>query len=225
MYALGCFSRAWLFLTLQTVAHQAPLSMGFSRWEYWSGLPHPTSGDIPDTGIKPISPAAPALQMDSLLLSHWESPRLHFVNLLWNRKKIMPQGADQKSFALPSLVAQMIKNLPVIQEIPGLGRYPGEGNSNPLQYSCLENPMNRGVWEAIVHGVTKIQTWLNTTVLNQQSNFNYTHPVCILNSYTKISLCYKLYLSNYLESAYIFTVSVPLKGSEIFSKFLHLRFH
>ena len=39
--------------------------------------------------------------------------------------------------------------------IPGLGRYPGEGNGNPLQYSCLENPMDRGAWCTIVHGVTK----------------------------------------------------------------------
>ena len=39
--------------------------------------------------------------------------------------------------------------------IPGLGRSPGEGNSNPLQYSCLENPMDRGAWWATLHGVTK----------------------------------------------------------------------
>ena len=38
--------------------------------------------------------------------------------------------------------------------IPGLGRSPGEGNGNPLQYSCLENPMDRGAWQATVHGVT-----------------------------------------------------------------------
>ena len=42
--------------------------------------------------------------------------------------------------------------------IPGLGRFPGEGNSNPLQYSCLENPMGRGAWWATVHGVAKSQT-------------------------------------------------------------------
>ena len=42
--------------------------------------------------------------------------------------------------------------------IPGLGTVPGEGNGNPLQYSCLGNPMGRGVWQATVHGVTKIQT-------------------------------------------------------------------
>ena len=42
--------------------------------------------------------------------------------------------------------------------IPGLGRSPGEGNGNPLQYSCLENPMERGAWRATVHGVAKSQT-------------------------------------------------------------------
>ena len=40
--------------------------------------------------------------------------------------------------------------------IPGSGRSPGEGNGNPLQYSCLENPMDRGAWQAIVHGVTRV---------------------------------------------------------------------
>ena len=42
--------------------------------------------------------------------------------------------------------------------IPGLGRCPGEGHGNPLQYSCLENPMDRGAWPATVHGVTKSWT-------------------------------------------------------------------
>ena len=44
--------------------------------------------------------------------------------------------------------------------IPGLGRSSGEGNGDPLQYSCLENSMDRGAWWAIVHGVTKSRTWL-----------------------------------------------------------------
>ena len=45
--------------------------------------------------------------------------------------------------------------------IPGFGRSPGEGNGNPLQYSCLENPMDGGAWWAAVHGVTKSQTRLS----------------------------------------------------------------
>ena len=44
--------------------------------------------------------------------------------------------------------------------IPGSGRFPGEGNDNPLQCSCLENPMDRGVWWATVHGVAKSRTQL-----------------------------------------------------------------
>jgi len=59
-------------------------------------------------------------------------------------------------------VALVVKNLPAnvnagdvrdTASIPGLGRSPGEGNGNPFQYSCLENPMDRGAWQAIVHGV------------------------------------------------------------------------
>ena len=45
--------------------------------------------------------------------------------------------------------------------IPGLGRSPGEGHGNPLQYSCLENPMDRGAWRATVHRVSKSRTLLN----------------------------------------------------------------
>ena len=53
-------SRVQLFAILWTVAHQAPLSMGFSRQEYWSGLPFPSPGDLPDPGIEPMSPALQA---------------------------------------------------------------------------------------------------------------------------------------------------------------------
>ena len=49
-----------LFATPWIVAHQAPLSMGFSRQEYWSGLPFPSPGDLPDPGIEPKSPASQA---------------------------------------------------------------------------------------------------------------------------------------------------------------------
>ena len=54
---LSCFSRVWLSVTLQTVARQAPLSMRFSRQEYWSGLPFPPPGHLPNPEIEPASPA------------------------------------------------------------------------------------------------------------------------------------------------------------------------
>ena len=59
--------------------------------------------------------------------------------------------------------------------IAGLGRSPGVGDDNPRQYSCLENPMNRGAWWAVVHGATKSQTWLNNWVLN--THFIYSAAV------------------------------------------------
>ena len=57
----SCFSRVRLFVTLWAVAHQAPLSMGFSRQEYWSGWPCPPPGDLPDLGIELASFKFPAL--------------------------------------------------------------------------------------------------------------------------------------------------------------------
>ena len=71
------FIHPWLFVTLWAIAHQAPLFMGFSRQEYWRGLPWPPAGDLPNPGIEPESPAASPLQVDSLLLSHRGSPYMH----------------------------------------------------------------------------------------------------------------------------------------------------
>ena len=65
-------SRVRLFVTPWTVAYQALPSMGFSKQEYWSGLPFPSPGALPNPGTEPVSLASPALQVDSLLS---ESPR------------------------------------------------------------------------------------------------------------------------------------------------------
>ena len=81
---LSLFSHVQLFVTLWFVAHHAPLSMGFSRQECWSGLPWPLPGDLPDPGIKPRSPVAPAMQAFSLPLSHQGSPMHPAQN---NKKK------------------------------------------------------------------------------------------------------------------------------------------
>ena len=68
---LSCYSRIQLCVTQWTLAHQAALSMGFFRQEYWSGLPCPPPGDLPNPEIKHPSSA---LQTDSILLSHRGSP-------------------------------------------------------------------------------------------------------------------------------------------------------
>ena len=71
--------------------------------------------------------------------------------------------------------------------IPGLGRSPGEGNGNPLQYSYLENSMDRGAWWAAVHVVAQIRTWLSM------------HPrICVCMSYNRIKLKKKKILLNFI---------------------------
>ena len=67
----------------------------------------------------------------------------------------------------------VVKNLPAnagdardTGSIPGSGRSPGGGNGNPIQYSCLENSMDRGAWQATVHGVAKSRTWLSAHTTN-----------------------------------------------------------
>ena len=121
-----CVSRSVMSnsVTPWTVTHQGPLSMEFSRQEYWSGLPFPSPGDLPDPGLEP-----------------------RFLS----------------SYIPASLVAQTVKNLPTMRETwvwedPWVGRSPGGGHSNPLQYSCLENPMDRGAWRATIHGVAELDT-------------------------------------------------------------------
>ena len=72
----------------------------------------------------------------------------------------MPSKDNSKGFPGGSVVDSLPANAEDAGSIPGSGRYPGEGNGNPLQYSCLENTMGRGAWKATVNGVTKSQTLL-----------------------------------------------------------------
>ena len=82
-------SHVWLSASSRTVAHQAPLSMGLYRQEYYSGLPPPTPGDLPDRGVKPVSPASPAVRGG--FFNHWansEAISNRFMHLTNNH---MPQ--------------------------------------------------------------------------------------------------------------------------------------
>ena len=69
------------------------------------------------------------------------------ITLIYTIPKGVPCDSDSKESACNSGDPGLI---------PGLERYPGEGNGNPLQYSCLDNPMDRGAWWATVHGVTRV---------------------------------------------------------------------
>ena len=99
---LSCFNCVWLFVTLWTVACQAPLSLGFSRQEYPNGLPYPSPRNLPQPGIEPGYPASSASQGDSLLLSHQGSPIIGR-----EQNKIKLQASDKKAgkkfFVFPCL--------------------------------------------------------------------------------------------------------------------------
>ena len=80
---LSHFSRAQLFADLRTMACWAPLSMGFSRQDYWSGLPCPPPGDLPDPGIEPTSLRSPALAGGFFTPSAaWEAITIHLCTEL-----------------------------------------------------------------------------------------------------------------------------------------------
>ena len=95
-------------------------------------------------------------------LSHLGSPNtshLKYLSLALTKKKKkksgFPGGASLKEPACQCSIRDIREPIRDMGSIPGLGRSPGEGNGNPLQYSCLESPMDRGAWGSIVHGVTK----------------------------------------------------------------------
>ena len=97
----------------------------------------------------------------------------HFLEWLLSWSKLHRQIVFQFSFVYINRFSHILSigssvgkesacNAGELGSIPGLGRSPGEGNGNPLQYSCLENPMDRGTWWATVHGVTRVEHDLAT---------------------------------------------------------------
>ena len=130
-FMLSCFIRVWLFATLWTVAHKAPLAVGFSKQEYWSGLPSPPPGDLPNPGIQPRPLALPA---DSLPLSYQGSQiiqYIYFIYKLYTFDIELHISIYDLFFIVyiyitlkiciyynmwASLIAQLVKNLPAVQE-------------------------------------------------------------------------------------------------------------
>ena len=116
----------------------------------------------PSHPLPPIPPSIRVLSNESALRMRWpkywsfsfsiipSKSILEFFYLL--NTMSFPDGSDGKESAC---------NAGDLGLIPGSGRSPGDGNGNPLQFSCLEKPMDRGVWRAIILGVAKSWTWLS----------------------------------------------------------------
>ena len=145
-------------MTPWTVACHAPLSIGFARQEYWSGLPFPSPGDLPDPRIEPVSPTLQADSTDWVIREDREVDEqvlLYMLSLIVRRTGNIKNSLGHKnnftyficlSLGFPGGLDGKAStyNEGDLGSIPGSGRSPEEGNGNPLQYSCLENPMDRG---------------------------------------------------------------------------------
>ena len=83
------------------------------------------------------------------------------LSLLSNQDRFLPWSRIKQGFPCSSGGKESSCKVGDMDSIPESGRSPGEGNVNPFQYSCLENPMDREAWWATVHGVTKSQLWLS----------------------------------------------------------------
>ena len=120
----------------------------------------------PPNLIKPLSSNVNGHHISIFQGSHRLKWKEH-IKEYFETQDVLPSAinslCDNTNSFRASLVAQMAKNLPV----PGSGRSPGEGNGYPFQYSCLENPMDRGTWWDTVHEVTK--SWTRLTQIFQGS--------------------------------------------------------
>ena len=149
----------------------------------------PSAGDARDTGSISWSGRSPGEgNGNPLQYSCLENPRdggacwaaIYGAAQSRTRLKWLSSSSTHKIGA--SLVAQMVKksasDAADLGTIPGSGRPPGKGNSYPLQYSSLENSMDREAWPPVVHGVTKSQTWYsnwttNSTIFAASHTFPY----------------------------------------------------
>ena len=158
-------------MTPWTVAYQAPLSMKLKGCHFllrgkfliqgWNlYLLHWQAGSLPlsHQGSPVFTPTIYFLELFEtqmpLYMCHWVFPKnknFFFINLSMIIK-VFPGDSDGEESTC---------NAGDLGSLPGLGRSPGGGHGNPLQYSCLENPMDRGAWWAIFHGVSKSWTQLN----------------------------------------------------------------
>ena len=107
-----------------------------------------------------------------------------------------------KGFPMGSMVKNPPANARDVSSVPWSGRSSGEGNSNPFQYSCLENPMERGVWQPTVHGVTK------ELEMTEQLNNNFNERWLVWTYFLMESLGFSKYIRPY-EIPLAFKIKFP----------------
>ena len=176
----------------------SPLSTGLPRQEHWSGLPFSSPEDLPDLGIKPT----PSTSVGGFFKTEPPGKPINCLERHWG-EKFMERWECQTTFPASWEICMQIKkqqlepdteqqlvwppwtldgkesacNVGDLGLIPRSGRSSGEENDNLPQYSCLENPMERGAWWTTVHGVAKSQSVMSNWHYYCYIKAVYCHPV------------------------------------------------
>ena len=179
------FSHVWLSATPWTVAHQAPLFLGVSKQEYWSGLPFPPPGDRRDPGMNPGLLHLLHWQASSLPLAPPEKP-VDMLKAEISLIKIINKSC-KSGFLCGSAGKESACNVGDSSSIPELGRPPGEGIGYLLQHSGLESST-----DCIVHGVSKSWAWLSDFHL---LTLTYKSAHCRFKCRDRWKYCIKVFIS------------------------------
>ena len=177
------FSFVWLFVTLWTIACKAPLSMGFPKKEYWSGLPFPSPGNLPNPGIEPTFSESPALVGEFLKFIYFQLKDNCFTVLCW-------------------FLPYINKNQPWVQTCPLPFKPPSHRTPHPISLGCHRAP----VWvpwiiqqiptDYFTYGGTHVSMILSPFVIPS------LHPLC---PYV-CSFCLRLHCSS--ANRFINTISL-----------------
>ena len=163
----------------RTVASQAPLSKGFSRWEYGVGCYSLCPEDFLTQGLNlhllclfhgqavslPLTPP--------IIRRHYDSSSEEIISC-YTPAEVCERSCSSKSILKLNIISFLF--IFCWLNVPKIIDPPVEGHGNPLQYSCLENPMDRGAWQATVRGVAHSRTWLkrlNTRTQNYRSQLSW----------------------------------------------------
>ena len=134
------FCNLWTFCDPWTVAHQAPLSMGFSRQEYWSGLPFPSPGDLPNPGIKPRSPTLQADALTSAPLGKPLNIRIQVLTSKISREKRKPGWKKKGEEAREGGKRSGLTDISCHLQIPKhYGTFPGPPEKGGLELGPTRN--------------------------------------------------------------------------------------